>query len=119
MFAIANRCRVNPEYEAMFEELSLHRAHLIEGMPGFLKWELHRPLGDGWYASITYWESRAHHEAWRRSEAFMTAHRDKPPKDMFAVLGVLEMTEVVQSSYSPEAFLEAWQNVLSERSELA
>jgi heme-degrading monooxygenase HmoA len=88
-------------------------------MPGFFKWELHRPLADGWYASITYWESRAHHEAWRRSEAFRTAHRDKPPKDMFAAPDAPEMTEVVESSYSPQAFLEAWQNVLSESDEVA
>ena len=63
MFVIANRRKVNAGYEDMFEELFRHQAHLVEGMPGFFKWELHRPLGDGWYVSITYWESRQHHDA--------------------------------------------------------
>jgi heme-degrading monooxygenase HmoA len=114
MFVIANRFKVNPGYEAMFEELFLHRAHLVEGMPGFCKWELQRPLGDGWYASITYWESREHHDAWQRSEAFKTAHCDKPLEGMFAAPNALEMTEVVQSSYSPQAFLDAMGQALSE-----
>jgi heme-degrading monooxygenase HmoA len=114
LFVIANRFKVNHGYEAMFEELFLHRAHLLESMPGFFKWELHRPIGDGWYASITYWESREHYDAWRRSEAFRTAHRDKPPEGMFAAATMLEMAEVVQSSHSPQAFLDAMGHVLSE-----
>jgi heme oxygenase (mycobilin-producing) len=114
MFVIANRFKVNPGYEAMFEELFLHRAHLVEGMRGFCKWELQRPLGDGWHASITYWESREHHDAWQRSEAFKTAHCDKPLEGMFAAPNALEMTEVVQSSYSPQAFLDAMGQALSE-----
>ena len=46
MFVIANRLKVNAGYEDMFEELFRHQAHLVEGMPGFFKWELYRPLGD-------------------------------------------------------------------------
>jgi heme-degrading monooxygenase HmoA len=107
MFVIANRFKVNPGYEGAFEQRFRHRAHLVEGMPGFVKWELHRPVGDGWYASVTYWESREHHEAWRRSEAFATAHRDTPPPGMFAAPNVLEMTEVALSSYPTQAFTEA------------
>jgi heme-degrading monooxygenase HmoA len=118
MFVIANRFKVNPGYEAMFEELFLHRAHLVEGMPGFYKWELQRPLGEGWYAGITYWESREHHDAWRSSETFKTANRDKPLEGMLAAPNVLEMAEVVQSSYSPRAFLDAMHQALSESGEV-
>jgi heme-degrading monooxygenase HmoA len=118
MFVIVNRFKVNAGYEDMFEELSLHRAHLVECMPGFFKWELHRPLGDGWYASITYWESRQHHDVWQRSDAYKIAHHEKPPEGMFAAPNVLEMTEVVQSSYSPQAFLDAMRHVLSESDEV-
>jgi heme-degrading monooxygenase HmoA len=119
MVVVANRFKVTPGYEAMFEERFLQRAHLVEGMPGFFKWELHRPLGDGWYASMTYWENHAHYEAWRCSEAFKMAHRDKPPKGMFATPNVLEMTEVVQSSYSPHAFFDAFRSAVSESDEVA
>jgi heme oxygenase (mycobilin-producing) len=107
MFVIANRFKVNPGYEAAFEERFQNRVHLVEGMPGFIKWELHRPVGDGWYASITCWESRQHHEAWRNSEAFQRAHRDTPPGGMFTQPNTLEMWEIVQSSYPPQAFIEA------------
>jgi heme-degrading monooxygenase HmoA len=68
---------------------------------------------------MTYWESYAHSEAWRCSEAFKMAHRDKPPKGMFAAPHVLEMTEVVQSSYSPHAFFAAFRNAVSESDEVA
>ena len=119
MFVVANRFKVNAGYEAMFEDLFLHRAHLVESLPGFFRWELHRPLGDGWYASITYWESREYHEAWQRSEAFQAAHEEKPPRGMFAAPNVLEMSEVVQSSYSPRAFLDALGHVLRDDHEVA
>jgi heme-degrading monooxygenase HmoA len=56
MFVVANRFKVNAGCEAMFEDLFLHGAHPVENMPGFFRWELHRPLGDGWYTSIIYWK---------------------------------------------------------------
>ena len=48
-----------------------------------------------------------------------TAQHEKPPPGMFAAPNVLEMTEVVQSSYSPHAFLDAWRNEFSESDEVA
>jgi heme-degrading monooxygenase HmoA len=119
MFVIANRFKVNPGYEAAFEERFRRRVHLVERMPGFIKWELHRPVGDGWYASVTYWESRAHHEAWRQSDAFKTAHGDRPPEGMFAAPNRLEMAEVVQSSYPPPAFAEALRQLHAASREVA
>ena len=82
-------------------------------------WELHRPVGDGWYASITHWESRAHYDAWRRSQAWKRAPRDQALEGMFATPSELEMTEVVQSSYSPLAFLDAMGYAPGERDEVA
>jgi hypothetical protein len=38
---------------------------------------------------------------------------------MFAAPNVLEMTKVVQSSYSPHAFLDELRNVLSDSAEVA
>lgn len=119
IFVVADRFKVNPGYEEMCEERFLHSVHLVEGVPGFFKWELHRPIGDGWYASITCWESRAHHDAWRRSQLSTTLHREEPPTGMFAAPPVREMAEVVQSSYSPLAFLDALRYVSSERDEVA
>jgi heme-degrading monooxygenase HmoA len=107
MVVVTDRFKVNSGYEAMFEELFLHRAHLLESMPGFCRWELHRPLGDGWYASVTYWERCEHHEAWQRCQAFQAAHEEKLPRGMCAATSALEMSEVVQSSCSPRAFLDA------------
>jgi heme-degrading monooxygenase HmoA len=63
MFVVANRFKVNYGYEDMSEERFRQCTHLVEGTARFIKWELHRPIGDGWYASITYRECRAHHEA--------------------------------------------------------
>jgi heme-degrading monooxygenase HmoA len=107
IFVVADRFKVNPRYEEMCEERFLHRVRLVEGVPGFFKRERHHPIGDGWYTSITCWESRAHHDAWRRSPSSTTPHRDEPPAEMFADPAVREVAEVVQFSYSPLAFLDA------------
>ncbi len=108
MFVIANRFKIKPGFEEAFEARFRNRAHLVESMPGFIKWELHRPIGEGYYASVTYWESRAHHDAWRESDAFRQAHQHSGAveREMFAEPNVLEMKEVIQSSYPAEAFLE-------------
>jgi heme-degrading monooxygenase HmoA len=119
IFVVADRFKVNPGYEEMCEERFLHGVRMVEGVPGFFKWELHRPIGDGWYASITCWESRAHYDAWRRSQSSTMLRRDEPPAGMFAAPTVREVAEVVQSSYSPLAFLDAMRYGTGERDEVA
>jgi heme-degrading monooxygenase HmoA len=47
MLVITYRFKVNPGDEAAFEERFQNRVQLAEGMLGFIKWELPRPMGDG------------------------------------------------------------------------
>jgi heme-degrading monooxygenase HmoA len=47
MLVITYRFKVNPGDEAAFEERFQNRVQLAEGMLGFIKWELPRPMADG------------------------------------------------------------------------
>ena len=60
-----------PELEARFAK----RAREVEGMPGFLGFELLRPAkGETRYFVYTRWESEADFRAWVESSAFTRGH---------------------------------------------
>ncbi len=78
-FIAMNRFKVKPGSEAAFEELWLTRESHLERVPGFVEFHLLRgPQADDHvlYSSHSIWRSRAHFEAWTKSEAFRLAHRD-------------------------------------------
>lgn len=57
------------------EERFAKRAGEVENMPGFLGYELLRPVeGETRYFVYTRWESEEHFRAWVESEAFTRGH---------------------------------------------
>ena len=114
MIVVTNRIPVAQGQEIDFEARFKRRVHLVDRSPGFIRNEVHRPRpmkfdgasggwkpdpeGRGYYEIKTWWRSMADFEAWTKSEAFAEAHRDRPPKEMFAGPNVLEIHEVVTST---------------------
>ena len=100
MFTVMNRITVNPEYAEQFEERFRQRAHLVDGMPGFVRNEVLRPTQPGKpYIVLTYWESRADFERWTQSDAFKQGHARSGslPREAFSGPNELEMHEVLPS----------------------
>ena len=57
------------------EERFARRAAEVEGMPGFLGFELLRPVaGEERYFVYTRWETEEHFRAWVESPAFTRGH---------------------------------------------
>lgn len=57
------------------EERFAKRAGEVENMPGFLGYELLRPVeGETRYFVVTHWESDEHFRAWIESDAFTRGH---------------------------------------------
>jgi heme oxygenase (mycobilin-producing) len=114
MIVVTNRIPVAPGWEEKFEERFRQRAHLVDRSPGFVRNEVHRPKpmkldrdSGGWvedperevyYEVKTWWRSFEDFVAWTKSESFREAHRDRPPKEMFAGQNMLEIHEVFLST---------------------
>ncbi len=109
MIAITNRIPVARGQEAAFEERFARRARKVSEAPGFLRHEVLRPLPmrrdpeRGWieddslpavYEVRTWWQSFEAFQAWTQTDAFAEAHRDPPPKEMFAGSHQLTVHEV-------------------------
>jgi heme-degrading monooxygenase HmoA len=104
MITVANRIFVAREHADAFEERFRTRARLVDGMPGFISNQLLRPTQPGDpYVVLTRWESRAHFEAWTRSDAFLKGHARSGtlPKEAFTAPNKLEVHEVVLDSTRP------------------
>lgn len=70
-----NAIEVTPGREAALEERFAKRASEVEKMPGFLGFELLRPVeGDTRYFVYTRWESEEAFRAWVDSDAFKRGH---------------------------------------------
>ncbi len=77
MFVASNRFRVIPEEAASFEAAWLGRDSHLKELDGFVAFHLLKgPAVDDYilYGSWTLWASKAHFEAWTRSEQFRKAH---------------------------------------------
>ncbi len=101
MIVTCNRIPVNPEYAEAFEQRFADRASLVDGMPGFISFQLLRPKQEGEpYVVMTFWESEADFEAWTESKAFKEGHARSGslPPEAFAGHPKLEMYEVIQST---------------------
>jgi heme-degrading monooxygenase HmoA len=64
MIVVANRIPVAKGYEKQFEERFKNRQRLVEQMPGFIKFQLLKPIQGGYYISMTYWGSYEAFENW-------------------------------------------------------
>ena len=101
MIVTCNRIPVNPERAAAFEERFADRASLVDGMPGFISFQLLRPKNEGDpYVVMTFWESDDHFKAWTVSAAFKEGHARSGtlPPQTFAGHPKLEIFEVIQST---------------------
>ena len=77
------------------------RLHAVEGTPGFLGFELLRPVaGENRYFVYTRWETEEHFQAWRNGPA-MEAHSGERAKPVASGSSLLEF-EVVQTA-DPDA----------------
>lgn len=105
MITTANRIYVNPEYAEQFEENFRNRAKLVDTMPGFIRNQLLRPVNpEEPYVVFTTWESRAHFEAWVRSDEFRQGHARSGslPREAFTKANQLELHEIVLDSVQPD-----------------
>ena len=101
MIVTCNRIPVNPEHAAAFEERFADRASLVDGMPGFISFQLLRPKAEGDpYIVMTFWESDEHFQAWTESAGFKEGHArsGRLPAEAFAGRPKLEIFDVIQST---------------------
>ena len=96
MIVVTNRIPVTRGQEAAFEKRFEGRAGLVEGRPGCRGFQLLRPIQGEHYMVMTWWDSEADFRAWTESEEFRQAHRDRPPRELFAGPNVFELHEVIQ-----------------------
>ena len=110
MIVVTNRIPIASGHEIDFEDRFRHRVHLVDQAPGFIRNEVHRPRPmkfdhetatwrddtdtQGYYEVKTWWRSFDDFVAWTESPAFAEAHRNRPPKEMFAGPSMLELHEV-------------------------
>lgn len=101
MIVTCNRIPVNPEYADAFEARFEDRANLVDGMPGFISFQLLRPTQDGDpYVVMTFWESEDHFKAWTESAEFKEGHArsGRLPSEAFLGHPKIELHEVIQST---------------------
>ncbi|HWI42652.1 MAG TPA: antibiotic biosynthesis monooxygenase [Nocardioides sp.] len=66
---------------AHLEERFAARAGAVEGSPGFLGFQLLRPVaGEDRYFVVTHWEDQASFDAWREGDG-RAAHATKPGEE--------------------------------------
>lgn len=101
MIVTTNRIPVNPEYADAFEQSFKDRASLVDGMAGFIAFQLLRPTSPGDpYIVMTFWESQAHFDAWTTSDTFKEGHARSGtlPEGTFTGRPTLELYEVIQNT---------------------
>jgi len=70
-----NAIEVDPERAEVLEERFRNRAAEVERQPGFLGFELLRPVeGETRYFVYTRWESEDAYQAWLNGSAFQRGH---------------------------------------------
>jgi heme-degrading monooxygenase HmoA len=101
MIVVCNRIPVNPVHADAFEERFADRASLVDGMPGFVSFQLLRPnQPEDPYVVMTFWESEADFKTWTESAAFKEGHARSStlPPETFLGHPVIEVYEVIQST---------------------
>lgn len=107
MISVMNRIPVNPEFHKEFEERFSDRAALVDGMDGFVAFRLMRPTNpEDPYIVMTFWESKAHFEAWTQSEEFKAGHAKSGmlPREAFLGHPKIEVMEIIQEAVSGRVF---------------
>lgn len=106
MFIAMNRFQVVKGQEEAFEKLWTSRDTYLDGVPGFVEFNLLRgPEQEDHtlFSSHTIWRSRHDFEEWTRSEAFRMAHRNAGDnKPLYLGHPHFEGFEVVQTVAATE-----------------
>ena len=79
MFLAMNRFKIEKGKEQEFEKVWKERDTHLEGVKGFVKFNLLKGAETesySLYASHSIWESREHFINWTKSEAFRLAHKN-------------------------------------------
>ena len=76
-FFVLNNIPVTDEGRPVFEHRFLNREGTVENEPGFIAFRLLRPLNGDTYIVLTQWNGPHSFEAWKRSQAFKSAHADR------------------------------------------
>lgn len=101
MFVVCNRIAINPDHVDAFEERFASRAGLVDTMPGFVAFHLMRPVkaGDSYMVMVT-WETKAHYQAWMKSQEFKDGHSrtGSLPQGTFAGAQTIEQYELISHS---------------------
>ncbi|AEF37883.1 MULTISPECIES: mycobilin-forming heme oxygenase MhuD [Mycobacteriaceae] len=89
-----------PELENRFA----HRAHAVENQPGFLGFQLLRPVkGEDRYFVVTHWESDEAFQAWAQGPA-VEAHAGQRAKPVATGASLLEFEVVLDvAGTAPQA----------------
>lgn len=104
-----NAIEVSPDRAPELEERFAKRAGEVEKMPGFLGFELLRPVeGETRYFVYTRWESEDAYRAWVESSSFTRGHAqasadrgEKPVAHGSALLGFEVVLEVGAATAAP------------------
>ena len=92
-----NAIEVPPDAGPELEKRFANRAHAVDNQPGFLGFQLLRPVkGEDRYFVVTHWDSEESFQAWLNGPA-MTAHSGERARPVASGSSLLEF-EVVQRS---------------------
>jgi heme-degrading monooxygenase HmoA len=90
-----NAISVPPQAHEELEKRFANRAHSVDGTPGFLGFQLLRPVkGEDRYFVVTQWEDDAAFEAWRDGPA-IAAHSGERAKPVSTGADLLEFEVVI------------------------
>jgi heme oxygenase (mycobilin-producing) len=101
MIIVSNRIPVNPEHKNAFEETFKNRTGAVDGMPGFIAFNLLRPDSpEDPYVVMTFWESKEAYENWVNSEEFKAGHARSGtlPPETFLGHPKLEVSELIATT---------------------
>ena len=90
-----NAISVPPEAHGELEKRFSNRAHTVDGTPGFLGFQLLRPVnGETRYFVVTQWESDEAFQAWAQGPA-VEAHAGQQHKPVATGASLLEFEVVL------------------------
>lgn len=79
MFAAISRFVVANDLAAPVKEAFLHRPHLVDSAPGFVRMDVISPLDNPdeiWL--MTFWSDEQSFRVWHRSHAYRESHKNIP-----------------------------------------
>lgn len=101
MFVVCNRVQVRPQHAEAFEALFLSRAGMVDGMPGFVSFQLLRPAkSEDEYMVMVTWESKEAYHGWLKSPAFKHGHSRTGtlPEDTFLGPQRIDLYELLEQT---------------------